>query len=78
MPETLLQLDQVRAGYGDAVVLENRGQILGHVRLVAIAITGDEQRHLAARLVGGLDMGDLGDQLHRLRLAEKTNPTRGE
>ena len=38
-------------GDRNAVVFEHGGQILGHVRLVAIAVTGDKQRDLAAGVV---------------------------
>ena len=34
--------------HGDAVVLEDRGQILAQVRLVAVAVAGGEQHDLAA------------------------------
>ena len=53
---------------GNAVVLEHRGQVFGQVRLVAIAVAGDEQRHLAAGLVGGLDFGRPCPRRARARL----------
>ena len=43
----------------NAVVLEHDGQVFGHVRLVAVAVTGDEQRDLAARFVGRRDLRGL-------------------
>ncbi len=40
--------------HGDAVVLEHGDQVLSELRLVAIAITGQKERDLAAGFGGGL------------------------
>ena len=52
----------------DAVVLEHRGQVFGQVRLVAIAVTGDEQRHLAARFLGRRDLRSALPAIARARV----------